>query len=300
MIDLLFEIEFLFVYALLIPFLFVLCQYICKEKKQSIYFSNFAMLSKASKNQGILVKAIKILLIVFLSIALANPVKKDEIIINDNKGYEISLILDASGSMLEANKFKYTKDILIDFIKERKNDRLALSIFADFAYVAVPLTYDKKSILELLKYVEVGIAGQRQTALYEALFLSSNLYKDSHAKEKIAILLTDGFDTSNTIPIDVAIAKAQKYGIKVYTIGIGSLGDYDPSVLQKIATSTNGKFFEASSVEKLKQIYKHINALEKSKIKAQKYVKKDYYFAYPLDIAIVLLLMLIVLNRRYS
>jgi len=300
MIDIFNNIEFLFPYALILPFVFILCQYFCKEKKQSLYFSNMQMLQKASKNQGIIVKAIKFLLIVFLSLALANPVKKDEIIVNDNKGYEISLILDASGSMLEANKFTHTKNILIDFIKQRKEDRLALSIFADFAYVAVPLTYDKKSILELLKYVEVGIAGQRQTALYEALYLSSNLYKTSTAKEKIAILLTDGYDTSNTIPMDVAIAKAKKYGIKVYTIGIGGIGDYDPNVLQTIALKTGGKFFQANSVEKLKEIYEHINKLEKSEIKAQKYVKKDYYFAYPLDIAIVLLLMLIILNRRYS
>ncbi len=300
MIDIFNNIEFLFPYSFAIPFVFLLCQYICKEKKQSIYFSNFAMLQKASKNQALLVKTLKFLLIVFISIALANPVKKDELVINDNKGYEISLILDASGSMLEANKFKHTKDILIDFIKKRKNDRLALSIFADFAYVAVPLTYDKKSILELLKYVEVGIAGQRQTALYEALFLSSNLFKNSKAKEKIAILLTDGYDNANTIPLDVAIAKAKKYGIKVYTIGIGKIGDYDPNVLQTIANKTGGEFFQANSVEKLKQIYEHINKLEKSEIKAQKYVKKDYYYAYPLDIAIGLLLMLIVLNRRYS
>ena len=300
MIDIFNNIEFLFPYALILPFVFILCQYFCKEKKQSLYFSNMQMLQKASKNQGMIVKAIKFLLIVFLSLALANPVKKDEIIVNDNKGYEISLILDASGSMLEANKFTHTKNILIDFIKQRKEDRLALSIFADFAYVAVPLTYDKKSILELLKYVEVGIAGQRQTALYEALYLSSNLYKTSTAKEKIAILLTDGYDTSNTIPMDVAIAKAKKYGIKVYTIGIGGIGDYDPNVLQTIAAQTGGKFFQANSVEKLKEIYEHINKLEKSEIKAQKYVKKDYYFAYPLDVAIVLLLMLIILNRRYS
>ena len=300
MIDIFNNIEFLFPYALILPFVFILCQYFCKEKKQSLYFSNMQMLQKASKNQGMIVKAIKFLLIVFLSLSIANPVKKDEIIVNDNKGYEISLILDASGSMLEANKFTHTKNILIDFIKQRKEDRLALSIFADFAYVAVPLTYDKKSILELLKYVEVGIAGQRQTALYEALYLSSNLYKTSTAKEKIAILLTDGYDTSNTIPMDVAIAKAKKYGIKVYTIGIGGIGDYDPNVLQTIAVKTGGKFFQANSVEKLKEIYEHINKLEKSEIKAQKYVKKDYYFAYPLDVAIVLLLMLIILNRRYS
>jgi len=284
---------------LIIPF-YILCTFICKAKKQSLYFSNLEMLLNVSKNQAFLVKSIKFLLIVFLTISLSSPIKKDDVILNDNKGYEISLILDASGSMREANKFKVTKEILQEFIKKREADRLALSIFADFAYVAVPLTYDKTSLLDLLKFVEVGIAGQRQTALYEALFLSSNLFKTSKAKEKIAILLTDGFDNTNTIPLDVAIAKAKKYGIKVYTVGIGGIGDYDPNVLEQIAKSTNGKFFQANSFEKLQEIYDHINSLEKSEIKTQKYVKKEYFYMYTLDISIVLLLMLIILNRRYS
>jgi Ca-activated chloride channel family protein len=258
------------------------------------------MLESVTKNQSLIIKIIRFLLIIFILTALASPIKKDEIILNNNKGYEISLILDASGSMIEANKFIITKKILIEFIKQRKSDRLALSIFADFAYIAVPLTYDKKSLLDLLSYVEVGIAGQRATALYEALYLSSNLYKNSNAKEKIAILLTDGFDTINSIPKDVAIAKAQKYGIKVYTIGVGTIMDFDPSVLKEIANKTGGKFFHANSFEKLQKIYEHINSLEKSEIKTSKFIKKEYFFQYLLDIALVLLLMLLILNRKYS
>jgi Ca-activated chloride channel family protein len=287
-------------YALIVIPLYILCTFICKSKKQSIYFSNLAMLKEVSSNQAFITKSLKFLLIVFLSLALSSPIKKDDVILNDNKGYEISLILDASGSMIEANKFKVTKEILQEFIKQRKADRLALSIFADFAYVAVPLTYDKKSLLDLLKFVEVGIAGQRQTALYEALFLSSNLFKNSKAKEKIAILLTDGFDTTNSIPLDVAIAKAKKYNIKVYTVGVGAIGDYDPSVLEQIAAQTGGKFFQADTFEKLQAIYDHINSLEKSEIKTQKYVQKEYFFMYPLDIAIALLFMLLIINRKYS
>jgi Ca-activated chloride channel family protein len=283
---------------LAIPF-YIICTFICKSKKQSFYFSNMAMLQSVSSKQSLIIKAIKLLLIISLGLALSSPIKKDDVILNDNKGYEISLILDASGSMIEADKFKVTKKILQEFIKQRKADRLALSIFADFAYVAVPLTYDKDSLLDLLKFVEVGIAGQRQTALYEALFLSSNLFKNSKAKEKIAILLTDGFDTTNTIPLHIAIAKAKKYGIKVYTVGVGNIGDYDPSVLEQIAKQTDGKFFQADSFEKLQAIYEHINSLEKSEIKTQKYVKKEYFYMYPLDIAIALLFMLLIINRRY-
>ena len=294
------KIEFLYPYVFLLLIVYFICIFLCKAKSQSIYFSNINMLKSATKNQGYIVKTIRFLVVLFMIIALANPVIKDDIIINDNKGYEISLILDASGSMREANKFTITKDIVMDFIKQRKTDRLALSIFADFAYVAVPLTYDKNSLLNLLKHVEVGIAGQRQTALYEALFLSSDLFKNSKSKEKIAILLTDGIDNTNTIPLNVAIEKAKKYGIKVYTIGIGNQGDYNPQALQQIASSTKGKFYEANSVERIQEIYKEINHLEKSEIKTQKFVKKEYYFQYALDIALGLLFMLIILSRKSS
>ena len=294
------NIIFEYPYVFLLFILYILCTYLCKSTKKSLYFSNMDMLKSASKNSFWIEKSIKFLLIVSVLITLASPIIKDEVIVNDNKGYEISLILDASGSMLEANKFKVTKSILQEFIKQRQNDRLALSIFADFAYVAVPLTYDKKSILELLKHVEVGIAGQRQTALYEALFLSSNLYKNSKAKEKIAILLTDGYDTSNTIPLDVAIAKAKKYNIKVYTVGIGGVGDFDPNVLQEIASKTGGNFFQANTFEKLKEIYNHINSLEKSEIKTQKLIKVEYLYMYSLYVAIFMLFILLILNRKYS
>ena len=294
------QIEFLYPYAFLLLIVYFICIFLCKAKSQSVYFSNIKMLKSVTKNQGIVVKIIRFLIVLFIIIALATPVIKDDIIINDNKGYEISIVLDASGSMKESNKFTITKEIVSDFIKKRQTDRLALSIFADFAYVAVPLTYDKKSLLNLLEHIEVGVAGQRQTALYEALYLSSNLFKESKAKEKIAILLTDGLDNTDTIPLDVAISKAQKYGIKVYTIGIGAVGDYNPEVLMQIAKQTNGKFYEANSKEKIVQIYEEINELEKSEIKTQKFVKKEHFYQYALDIALGLLFMLIILSRKSS
>jgi len=189
------------------------------------------------------------------------------------------------------DKFGIVKDIVHDFIDTRKHDKLALSIFADFAYVAVPLTYDKESIKRLLSRIDVGIAGVQRTALYEALFLSSNLFKSSTSKEKIAILLTDGMDNANTIPLDVAIKTAQKYGIKVYTVGVGDEGrDFDPMPLTKIAQETGGKYFKANTVEKLKAIYTTIDKLEKSEIKADKYVKKSYYFQYVLAFALLFLI----------
>ncbi len=296
----LYGISFLYPYVFLLLIVYPICLYYCKEKSQSLYFSNMAMLKSATKNQGYILKVLRFLVFFFLVIALSNPIKKDDTLNNEKDGYEISLIVDASGSMNENNKFRITKEILSDFIQKRATDRLALSVFADFAYVAIPLTYDKVTFAYLLNLLEVGIAGQRQTALYEALYLSSNLFKGSPSKNKIAILLTDGIDNANTIPLDVAISVAKKYGIRVYTIGVGHTGDFDPNSLGEIATQTKGKFYQATSKEELQKIYKQIDSLEKSKIKTDQLVKKTYLYQYPLDIAIGLLFMLLLINRKHS
>jgi Ca-activated chloride channel family protein len=291
-------VSFLFPYVLLALIIYPICIFYCKEKAQSIYFSNMVMLKMATKHQGNIIKILRFLVFFFLIIALANPIQKDDVITNEKDGYEISLIVDASGSMGENNKFGITKEILTDFVQNRPTDRLALSVFADFAYVAVPLTYDKTTLAYLLNLLEIGIAGQRQTALYEALYLSSNLFKGSISKNKIAILLTDGMDNANTIPIEVAISVAKKYGIKVYTVGVGQTGDFDPLSLKQIADETKGKFYQATSKEELQKIYKQIDTLEKSKIKTDQLVKKTYLYQYPLDGAIGLLFILLLINRK--
>jgi len=284
--------NFTFEYPLvfLLFLLFFICTRFCKPKGISLYFPNMMMLEKASKKSRWFLNSLKILAFIFLVTALASPIQEDTVVVKNDKGYEISLILDASGSMSEYNKFGIVKEIVEDFVDQREHDKLALSIFADFAYVAVPLTYDKKSIKRLLQRLEVGIAGRQKTALNEALFLSSNLFKTSKSKEKIAILLTDGMDNTESIPLEVAIKTAKKYGIKVYTVGVGNAGrDFNPAVLQQISKETGGKYFSANTIEKLKEIYAVINNLEKSEIKADKYVKKTYYFQYLLAFALLFL-----------
>ncbi len=286
-------------FAFIILILFIICNRWCKQRGISIYFPNMKMLQKASKKSSFVVNALKFLIVILLVTALSSPVKEDELIVKNDKGYEISLILDASGSMSEYNKFGIVKEIVDKFIDEREHDKIALSIFADFAYVAVPLTYDKKSIKRLLSRIDVGIAGRQRTALYEALFLSSNLFKSSKSKEKIAILLTDGMDNTNTIPLDVALKRAKKYGIKVYTIGIGREGmDFNPAVLQKIAKETGGKYFVGDSIQRIEDIYETINKLEKSEIKADKYIKKSYYFQYLLALALLFLIVYFYIKNR--
>ena len=284
-------------YAFALILIFFLCARFCPARYESLWFPGAKEFAKLGSARGNLRRLLRFAAFALLVTALASPIQRDEVVVRNDKGYEISLILDASGSMAQNGKFDIVKKIVTRFVRERKHDKIGLTIFADFAYVAVPLTYDKSSLLRLLDKVEVGIAGTRRTALYEALFLSTKLFAHSKAKNKIAILLTDGMDNAGTVPLQVAIDTAKRYGIKVYTIGIGSRGDYNPWVLEKIAKETGGRFFEADSVQKLEEVYRTIDRLEKSEIKANRYVKKEYYFMYPLALALLLMAALLFEGR---
>ena len=291
-------ITFLYPVSFLLLIVFALCTIFCKKQKKSLYFSNTKLLRNVTSKKYLIVKILKFLIVLFMVMSLASPVKKDLMNLDNTEGYELSLLLDASGSMQKANKFGITKEILEEFIRKRNADKLSLTLFADFAYVAVPLTYDKNSLLELLKHIDVGVAGTQKTALYEALYLSSNIFKNSKSKNRVAILLTDGINTTNNIPLDVAIARANNYDIKVYTVGIGSRGDYNPMILEDIANATGGKFFEANSIDSLKSIYETIDNLEKSELEIKNHMKIEYFYQYPLYIALCLMLILMVLNWR--
>ncbi|WP_457593047.1 vWA domain-containing protein [Hydrogenimonas sp.] len=282
----------------LLLLLYLACVRFCKPRFESIIFPGVVWMKEAGSRRTGLYEAVKFLAFLLLVTALASPVVKNQVEVQNDKGYEISLILDASGSMAQGGKFDIVKKIVEAFVKERRHDKIGLTIFADFAYVAVPLTYDKASLLRLLDKIEVGIAGTNRTALYEALFMSTKLFKDSHAKNKIAILLTDGMDNAGTVPLDVAVNTAKKYGIKVYTIGVGQPGDFNPYVLEKIAKETGGKYFDADSVEKLKAVYRTIDRLEKSQIKGNRYIKKHYYYMWPLTGALLLMGVLLFWRRR--
>ncbi|OPX26340.1 MAG: hypothetical protein B1H07_04605 [Campylobacteraceae bacterium 4484_166] len=277
--------------------IYVLCIKFCKPTRQTIKFSNTKVLQQITKQKNITAEILKFLIVVCMVVALSSPVKKHTIMFDNTKGYEISLIFDISGSMLEADKFDISKKIVQEFITTRSNDAIALSIFADFAYIASPLTYDTKSIIKLLEYLEVGVAGKRKTALYEAIFLSSNLFKNSKSKNKIAIVLTDGYDTAKTVPLQVAIDKAKDLDIKVYCVGVGNERDYDASVLEYISKQTGAKFFQANSKKKLEDIYETIGKLEKSKIKSNKYIKYQYFYIYFMLVAFVFSLILMTIRR---
>ena len=281
--------SFEYPFAFLIIVVFIICKLLCPAKSESIIFPNASFFSKTKYKIGIL----EILIITLLATALASPVKT-KIIETEKKGYDIVTVLDTSGSMAEFNKLDNAKRVILEFSKKRKNDRLGLVIFGNIAYIASPLTYDKKTFENILSRVFVSIAGGR-TALYDAVFLAGNLFKNSHAKEKIMIVITDGIDNQSVTPLDVVIKKLKKEHIKVFTIGLPP--DADTAILEKIAKETGGKFYYLSNINQLKEVFKDIDSLTKTEIK-NVMIQKIYYFEYPLFLAIILYLIFLYKFRR--
>ena len=293
------NISFSYPYILVLILVYIILIKFFKQKNEKVYFSNMKLLEKNSSNQNYLQEMIKFLAFTCLIIALASPVKKEKTIIDNIKGHEISLIVDVSAGMQDDKKFIVTKKIVKEFIQKRKNDRLALSVFANFAYVAVPLSYDKKSLLDTLKYIQIGVAGYRDTALYEALYLGSDIFKNSKSENKIIIIITDGLNTVNTVSLETSIDKLIKYGIKVYAIGIGIKDDNtSKNDLEVIAKQSKGKYYKVKDIEELASIYDEIDSLEKRDIKTEEDIHYKYFYMYFLYVALFLLFIQLFNNRN--
>ena len=291
------QIELLYpTFLLLIPLYLLIIWFLNRHFRQ-VEFSNLKMLKKAVKSAFDYSKILKFLIAFFIVLALATPVKKHMHQASKAKGYDISILLDASDSMQEDNRFGVAKEIIGNFLRERKNDNIALSLFANYAYVASPLTYDKNSIEQMLKFIKLGVAGSRQTALNEALFLGADIFKKSDSKNRVMILLTDGINTVNGVSLQSAISRIKSYNIKVYTIALGKKGDFNKEVLESIATKSGGKFYQALKPEELELIYNEIDKLESGKVESKSYATYTHYFQYPLAIALILLLIFAMLYR---
>ncbi len=295
-------------YIFLLILLFLICAYFCKEKVEAIFFPKAEILFNQSYKKNRLLTNLKWATIILSITALASPVIKNSFDIEKKEGYAITLVLDASGSMRypfssdpnqPKSKFDIAKELSIEFIQKRKNDLIGLIVFGNFAYTAAPLTYDTNILKEIVNSLYAGVAGANYTVINEALFQTAKLFSKSKAKSKIAIFLTDGKSRGDVIPLDVSIKALKKHKVKVYTIGIGEQGDYNEMELRRIAKETGGEFFSAKDKETLEEIYKKIDRLEKSEIKTDRFVKKDYLYEMPLFLAVLSLLAYIYLiNRR--
>jgi Ca-activated chloride channel family protein len=270
----------------------------CREYSKHYYFPKISWITRQSPLLS-WEPWLKILLFTLMVFALAKPFIYDTNTNQHKKGRDLVLALDASGSMAQSgfntkdrfkNKFETNLELASDFIKQRYDDNMGIVIFGTFAYTTSPLTYDLDSLSFLLRMTNVGIAGE-STAIGEALMQSMHTLKFGHAQNKVIVLLTDGYhNAGHTSPKD-AVKKAQKLGIKIYTIGIGKKSDYDVALLNTIAKETYAKSYAATSAEALDNIYNEINTLEPSAIRSEDYLNKRLLTIFPLGFVFILLLL---------
>ena len=248
-----------------------------------------------------LLNVMRLLALSSLIIAMARPRTVD--ISNQTKttrGIDIVIAMDVSGSMLakdlRPNRMEALKDVAADFVEERPNDRIGLVLYASEAYTKTPVTSDKAVILEAIKSVKYDNVLQDGTGIGMGLSTAVNRLKDSKAKSKVIILLTDGVNNAGFIEPETAADIAKQYGIKVYTIGVGTNGmaespyalapngqilfqmmkvEIDEKLMRNIARKTEGKYFRATSNSKLAEIYASINKLETTEIKELRFYDYD-------------------------
>ena len=239
--------------------------------------------------------------IFFAIIALASPILSKEYSNSKKHGRDIVLIIDSSESMIQQgfdprnqakNKFEAVKEVASDFVTKRVNDRIGLINFADIAFIASPLTFEKKFLQQIIELQRLGMAGRR-TAINDALVQSYAMLEKSTAKSKVVILLTDGVDNMSKISENEIKSLVSKSKVKLYTIGIGTERDFDGAFLRRLAKAGEGIAFSAQNSTMLGKIYAEINQLEISKIDDKKVIQQQYLFSYPLLISILLMVFFI-------
>jgi Ca-activated chloride channel family protein len=259
----------------------------------------------------------RILALSALIIAMARPRTVDiSSQTKTTKGIDIVLSIDISSSMLakdlKPNRMEALKVVAADFVQSRPNDRIGLVLYAGEAYTKVPVTSDKAVVIDALLGIQFDNVLQDGTAIGTGLATAVNRLKDSKAKSKVIILLTDGVNNSGTIEPETASEIAKEYGIKVYTIGLGSNGmamypysiapngdfiykmmkvEIDEKFMKSIAKNTGGKYFRATSNSKLETIYGEINKLETTEIEELKFYDYDEKYRTFLIFAGILLLL---------
>ena len=304
---------------LVLPLMVVWYGYWNKKSKPNVTLSSTIAFKKISSWKDYLYHflfALRLLAVALIIIALARPQTHSENAqtkITD--GIDIVMAIDVSSSMLsqdlKPNRFEALKKVASQFVKDRPNDRIGLVVYAGESYTKTPVTTDKRIILSSLAELTYGQV-EDGTAIGMGLATAVNRLKESKAKSRVIILLTDGVNNTGVIDPLIAAELAAEYGIKVYTIGIGTNGmalspyalnpdgsimyrmlqvEIDESLMKKIAQVTHGRYFRATNNQKLQQIYDEINKLETSKIEEFKYTEVDEKFRLLVIIATALLFL---------
>ncbi len=237
------------------------------------------------------------------------------------EGINIVMLLDISGSMLaedlKPNRLEAAKKVIDEFIQGRKSDKIGLVIFARESFTQCPLTIDYSVLRELLKEIKSGML-EDGTAIGIAIANGINRLKDAKGKSKVMILLTDGVNNAGEIDPITAAQIAKDYGIRIYTVGVGTRGkapypfmtpfgkqyqmvpvEIDENTLRQIAKITGGKYFRATNNAKLREIYKEIDKMEKTRVKVTSYKHASEKFYTYAGVGLLLLLLEILLSNSY-
>tara|TARA_B110001454_G_C12723306_1_gene436407 strand:- start:18941 stop:19951 length:1011 start_codon:yes stop_codon:yes gene_type:complete len=297
-----------------------------KEKNSSFKFSTVTILRTGMKSMKVLFSSLpfflKIASLVFVIIALCRPQTADTKIKTNVEGIDIVIAFDISDSMLiedmkPLNRLEAAKERIQEFVKNRTTDKIGIVIFAGEAFTLVPPTLDYELILSRIGEITTAQDARIKegTALGVGLANAVSRLKDSQAKTRVVIFMTDGENNSGTIDPETGLELAKGYGIKIYSIGLGKDGPtripiyvkdfmgnkvktYQPfestvneELLSKMASETGGKYFRASKEDSLKGVFDEINKLEKTKTDVNKYTKYTEQFPTYLLIAVVLYLL---------
>lgn len=266
---------------------------------------------KIKSKKYLLGKYLILLSLILMCVALARPqmIYKNRVV--KKNGIDIAISLDLSQSMLQddfsPNRLEKAKEVLGEFIDKRGNDRLSLIVFGGDAYTKVPLTFDHNVVKEMVSKLTVDdITSNNRTAIGMGIGVALNRLKNSEAKSKVIILLTDGENNSGEMSPSAAADIAKELGIKIYTIGIGAReiqiptlfgyqtvknNELDENLLQNIAKTTGGEYFRAGDSKEFKEIFNKIDELEKTKIDGRSFYDKQEMFEGILKIALIFLLL---------
>lgn len=309
--------EYLYLLFLLLP---VLAWYIFKQYQAdaSLQISDLQKLVKSSEKISTKILfhtpfVLRFLAMTLLIIVVARPTLSNSVRNETTEGIDIVLAMDISGTMLaedlRPNRLEAAKRVAIEFIVGRPNDNIGLVVFAGESFTQCPLTTDHAVLVNLFSGIRYGII-EDGTAIGMGLANAVSRIKDSNAKSKVVILLTDGSNNAGDIAPVTAAEIAKTFGVRVYTIGVGTRGmarypvqtpvgiryqdmpvDIDEDMLRQIATMTGGQYFRATDNENLKAIYTEIDQMEKTKIAVKEYKKKKEIY---LPFAIIAFLLLVV------
>ena len=261
--------------------------------------------------------ALRLLALAAIIVAMARPRTVDvSSQTKTTRGIDIVMAIDVSGSMLardlKPNRMEGLKSVAKEFVESRPNDRIGIVVYAAEAYTKTPVTSDKSVVLEALNSVRYDNVLQDGTGIGMGLATAVNRLKDSKAKSRVIILMTDGVNNSGFIEPETASDIAREFGIKVYTIGIGTNGmaefpyayapgggflfrmmqvEIDEKLMKQIAANTGGKYFRATSNRKLQEIYKEIDKLETTEIEELKFYDYDEKYRPLIWLAGILLLV---------